>query len=73
MVIGWEIEAESKRIDDGDCFVREIPTGRVRGRCGCGHRVEGPDGEALPSVEVYERLGGHIATDHPDWPDEARL
>lgn len=73
MVIGWEIEAESRQVDDDSRFVKEVSTGRAWGRCECGHCVEGPNGRPLLSAEVVELLGGHIAADHPDWPDEARL
>jgi hypothetical protein len=63
----WEIESESRQLDDGP-FIVEAPTGSGWGRCGCGHRVEGPHCIAVPLDDVTEHLREHVVTDHPTGP-----
>jgi hypothetical protein len=59
----WEIESESRQLDDGP-FIVEAPTGSGWGRCGCGHRVEGTHCIAVPLDDVTEHLREHVVTDH---------
>lgn len=64
---GWEIEAEFRIVNDHP-FVEKVPTGMAWGRCGCGTRIEGMNGVAIPVTEVEQRMRDHIREDHPAWP-----
>jgi len=67
---GWQITSQSVEVPTETRFVQEEPTGRGWGRCGCGHAVEGPDHAPILLDQVVEKLQRHIATDHPEWPEE---
>lgn len=70
--VGWSVRAESRRIQDDLRFDLEAPTGTGWGKCGCGERIEGLGGTALPLEQVEEKLRAHVDTEHPDWPEEMR-